>query len=347
MAEAQVENPNQVDKSLSDNVGPDINHVELGEAGTLSPNCRSIDETSPFRIVREESLMHEMSLEILEAAELTCLPPSSIRIMLNLFKWDKNNMLKQTMYGELLLHLRDIGLIINPVNHQPEYFPAVPHYEMMKHGVGNCLTCQRTTKVQQLVFTACGHWFCVRCFQKHLIQEIEIGDMSQFKCPFSQCLMILDDNIVTRNLQAAYLDRFKERCLEDFVRCSKYRQFCPNKKKSSTNVSCRRSCYLDVDTCSTNTEIECDCGLNYCFNCGQTWHYPLSCYQLKKWLQLFRIVPEYSKFLDFKYTLNLREKPCPCCSVLLKNYYEKDIIICVVCNFEFCWRCLGIFSIPD
>ena len=31
--------------------------------------------------------------------------------------------------------------------------------------------------------------------------------------------------------------------------------------------------------------VTCDCGHNFCFLCGQSWHDPIQCSLLKKWLK--------------------------------------------------------------
>lgn len=301
---------------------------DLSFSETPSPASLSA-QLSPVRIVKPGDLQKEMDAEIDELAQVTRIPSGSIRIVLDIFNWDKQKILETTLYGESFLMLREMGIIFKAENGGQPRALTQPN-AVLRRRLGDCLKCrQRPINEEHMVFTACDHWFCKRCMQQYVRSEVEIGANSHFKCPYIMCRMYLDDSLITRAMPGPLLDAFLQLRVQDFVVCSKYRQMCPTK-------GCDRSAYLDVDAHTKRAEVQCDCGATYCFGCGELWHYPLTCEQLKKWTLKFGMIPEYSRVVN----IQRNKMPCPHCSVIVNHSGRNLEITCSTCNFTFCWSCL-------
>lgn len=63
----------------------------------------------------------------------------------------------------------------------------------------------------------------------------------------------------------------------------------------------------------------CKCGYEFCFDCGEISHDPISCDLLKKWMLMGN--EETNSYLS-KYT-----KVCPHCGILIEKFGGTNIIV--------------------
>lgn len=74
----------------------------------------------------------------------------------------------------------------------------------------------------------------------------------------------------------------------------------------------------------------------FCFACGESWHDPVQCSYLEKWLKKMRDDSETSNWIM------ANTKECPKCRATIEKNGGCNHMVCknVACKYEFCWVCL-------
>lgn len=136
---------------------------------------------------------------------------------------------------------------------------------------------------------------------KHFIVKIKGGQSRHIRCMAHKCNSICDEEkirmlVSTRDpILAEKFDRF---LLESYIEDNKKVKWCPS------TPHCGNA--LRIDDCNL-CEVECACGLKFCFKCSLEAHSPCSCQMWELWNQKCRDESETVNWI----TVNT--KPCPKC----------------------------------
>lgn len=119
----------------------------------------------------------------------------------------------------------------------------------------------------------CSHRFCRTCFNGHLSAKVSEGlQCVRTNCPQRNCSEVVPPSVFRALLQdPADRDRYEHFLVTDFVSKTSYFRYCPT-------PNCGR-----VAIGSGISEVDCECGNSFCFQCGETSHDPCSCQQLRQW----------------------------------------------------------------
>lgn len=85
-------------------------------------------------------------------------------------------------------------------------------------------------------------------------------------------------------------------------------------------------------------DLLCECGFRVCFRCSCAAHSPVDCKMMSRW----RLQCETDGD-NAEYIMN-NSRQCPQCSVPIHRASGCNHIRCVMCNFEFCWLCMGAWA---
>ncbi|GAX11563.1 hypothetical protein FisN_22Lh256 [Fistulifera solaris] len=88
----------------------------------------------------------------------------------------------------------------------------------------------------------------------------------------------------------------------------------------------------------------------FCFNCGESMHWPVSCRQLEEWNEVVKEhvqevsgVEDSDDYKDVAQKLWMRAntRPCPKCQAPIQKSDGCNHMTCRGCRYEYCWICSG------
>lgn len=113
-----------------------------------------------------------------------------------------------------------------------------------------------------------------------------------------------------------------------------YKQLIKSTSDSSMITSDMQSIF---DNCSS-IYIQCKCGTDFCFTCGEEYHMPATCKQVECWQSKCMKESENAKWIV------TNTKKCPKCFTRIERNHGCNHMICFNCKYEFCWVCSGSWT---
>uniref|UniRef100_M8ARE8 RBR-type E3 ubiquitin transferase n=1 Tax=Aegilops tauschii TaxID=37682 RepID=M8ARE8_AEGTA len=141
-----------------------------------------------------------------------------------------------------------------------------------------------------------------RCWTEHFFASLGNGK-KHIHCMQVKCPAICDDGTVRRLLGRKYPDaakRFDNLVLDSYLDNNASVKWCPSAPH------CGRAIRV-VDASERYCEVECPCGVSFCFNCAAPAHSPCPCPMWDKWDAKFRGESENLKWIA------VNTKSCPKC----------------------------------
>ena len=102
--------------------------------------------------------------------------------------------------------------------------------------------------------------------------------------------------------------------------------------------------------------VKCLCGHTFCFACSESWHDPVRCHLIKKWIKKCDDDSETSNWISantkgikklvktvFKCLKSEFFLECPTCGAIIEKDGGCNHMVCKnqACKADFCWVCLG------
>ena len=264
-----------------------------------------------FQILLAETIAEEMQMAIVEVNTLLQLPPTTVRVLLNKFKWDKEKLI-ESYYSES----KDEN---------------VKHKERPVQENGKTILCQicfEESQYSDMTGLGCGDLYCDKCWVEYLTSKImDEGSSQTIACPTIGCNSLIADQDVFRLIKDQTV-RLKYQLLitNSFVECSRYIKWCP-----------APGCSKAIKVSYTNARlVTCDCGNQFCFGCVSQWHEPVDCEMLKKWVKKCKDDSETSNWIS------ANTKDCPKCLTNIEKNGGCNHMTCrkESCKHEFCWICM-------
>ncbi|CAE7265113.1 ARI7 [Symbiodinium natans] len=185
------------------------------------------------------------------------------------------------------------------------------------------LPCSRRAKPEEKPHPV----FCLDCWRQYAQMSVEEGKgCLDLHCPAPGCKELLRPRHFSQLLEASSMRRFRRFLTESLVDDSQGRvKWCPG-------AGCQRAA-SDPGT----GEVQCPCGLVWCFACGNDVHKPVQCETVKLWEAKNR--NEGSDVLWIK----VNTKLCPKCNNSIEKNGGCMHMTCRKpggCGHEFCWICM-------
>ncbi|XP_068313601.1 probable E3 ubiquitin-protein ligase ARI2 [Pyrus communis] len=293
----------------------DRQNFELLEYGENYDSLRPEVPTS--KVISKESLLAAQKDDVQRAMDVLSLKEYHARTLLIHYRWDVDNVLavlvekgKDRLYAEAGVMLVE----------QDDHVSSQLSSEVM------CGICMDEIPADRVTVMDCGHCFCNGCWTEHFIVKINDGQSRRIKCMAYKCNAICDEAVI-RNLVSArdpnLAEKFERFLLESYIEDNRMVKWCPSVPH------CGNAIRIEEDELC---EVECACGLQFCFNCLAEAHSPCSCQMWKLWCQ---------KCQDESETVNyiaVNTKPCPKCGKLVEKNGGCNLVSCL-CGQPFCWLC--------
>ncbi|XP_033745991.1 uncharacterized protein LOC117331396 [Pecten maximus] len=176
----------------------------------------------------------------------------------------------------------------------------------------------------------CGHWFCDRCWNDHVTTSSN-GRLGKVTCPAYKCQCPVDNDILLTISNLQIVEEMIRRQINTDIEKDSNSKWCPNKR-------CGR--VIKYKKAGQSTNVACECGTCFCFDCLQSVHWPLSCRDYDKYLEKLKDNGHIDKAFKTEevFTFIVQGKRCPVCNVFMEKNGGCFNIYCI-CGTMFCWGC--------
>ncbi|XP_021896701.1 probable E3 ubiquitin-protein ligase ARI2 [Carica papaya] len=270
------------------------------------------------KVITKESLLAAQRDDLRRVMELLSVKEQHARTLLIHYRWDVEKLF--AVFVE---------------NGRPNLFAAAGVTVIEPEDAGSsiaflpmitCEICIEDVTADQSTRMDCGHCFCNDCWTEHFVIKINEGQSKRIRCMAHKCNAICDEAVI-RNLVSKrhpnLVEKFDRFLLESYIEDNKMVKWCPSTPHCGNAIRVE-----DDEFC----EVECSCGLQFCFGCLSEAHSPCSCLMWELWSK---------KCQDESETVNwitVHTKPCPKCHKPVEKNGGCNHVACI-CGQAFCWLC--------
>ncbi|KAJ0980341.1 hypothetical protein J5N97_008596 [Dioscorea zingiberensis] len=277
----------------------------------------NLDTTSyAYTVVTEMSLLTMQMEQLNIMKEILALPENSARILLINHRWDVRRILelferkgKERLFSEAGVTLHE--------NNGPS---------LSSQSTITCNVCFEDFSMDEVSMMSCGHYYCNNCWTEHFIIKINDGESRRIRCMTPNCNAICNEEVVRKLLKSKSPDiasRFDRFLLESYIEDNNKVKWCPSTPHCGNAIQVEDEIYC---------EVECSCGLQFCFNCLSKVHSPCSC---KMWDLWSKKCQDDSENINW---ILVNTKPCPKCQKKVDKNGGCNLVKCI-CGQHFCWLC--------
>ncbi|XP_044490141.1 probable E3 ubiquitin-protein ligase ARI2 isoform X2 [Mangifera indica] len=299
------------DHSESDLDSHDI--IENDEALQWAP-----PKDSSTKVITKESLLAAQREDLQRVMNLFSLREHHARTLLIHHRWDVEKLLEVLADKEKASLFSDAGVTVNEDIGSSLYSSS----EVM------CDICMEEVSAEAATKMDCGHCFCNECWTGHFIVKINEGQSRRIRCMAHKCDVICDETVVRNLVSKKHPDlaeKFDRFLLESYIEDNKMVKWCPS------TPHCGNAIRVEEDKFC---EVECACGLQFCFSCLSEVHSPCSCLMWELWAKKCRDESETVNWIT------VHTKPCPKCHKPVEKNGGCNLVSCI-CGQAFCWLCGG------
>ncbi|XP_044508823.1 probable E3 ubiquitin-protein ligase ARI2 isoform X2 [Mangifera indica] len=268
---------------------------------------------SSTKVITKESLLVAQREDLKRVMDLLSLREHHARTLLIHHRWDVEKLLAVLVEKGKASLFSDAGVPVNEDTGSSLSFPSKV----------KCCICREEVSADTATKMNCGHCFCNECWTRHFIVKINEGQSRRIRCMAHECNAICDESVVRNLVSKEHPDlaeKFDRFLLESYIEDNKMVKWCPS------TPHCGNAIRVEEDEFC---EVECACGLQFCFSCLSEAHSPCSCLMWELWAKKCR---------DESETVNW--KPCPKCHIPVEKNGGCNLVTCI-CGQAFCWLCGG------
>ncbi|XP_076892851.1 putative E3 ubiquitin-protein ligase ARI1 [Bidens hawaiensis] len=284
--------------------------VEVSEADSRS----SIG--SSFKVITKECLLAAQTEDLQKVMELLSLKEKHARTLLIHYRWDVDkisevfvNKGQDRLYEEACVTVHD--------NRDSSSLPR--SFET------TCEVCMEEVPAYKMTTMDCGHCFCNNCWTEHFLVKINEGQSRRISCMAHKCNVVCDEGKIRTSVSQKDPDlakKFDRYILESYIEDNKRVKWCPSVPH------CGHAIRIDDDE---YCEVECACGVQFCFSCSAEAHSPCTCKMLELWTQKNKSGTDW---------MRVNTKNCPKCHNAVEKNGGCNLVVCI-CRQGFCWLCGG------
>lgn len=267
-----------------------------------------------YSILNEADIHKCQEESITKISTVLSIPRVAAGILLRHYNWSVSKVNDEWFADEGKVR-RIVGLLENPV--------PLPDEEELTCGI-----CFDAYPRKEISATACGHPFCLTCWQGYISTAITDGPgCLMLRCPDPSCSAAIGLDMINKLANDDDKKKYNRYFIRSFVEDNRKTKWCP-----------APGCDYAVDYIvgSGSYDVTCGCSYSFCWNCTEETHRPVDCGTVSKW-----ILKNSAESENMNWIL-ANSKPCPKCKrPIEKNQGCMHITCTPPCKFEFCWLCLG------
>ncbi|KMZ86830.1 hypothetical protein PVBG_04488 [Plasmodium vivax Brazil I] len=313
-------------------------------------------DTNIYEVYTLEQVEEKMKEVVADVVSLTNLHPDHAYRFLNSYHFNSNDLIEAWMRNprEVLAkahmsHLREGDLmeedlcaedasgedappvvvpptdVGKPTKEPPSEKQTI---EMEKDAKFTCPILLNQYDVEDTHALKCGHRYSKECWKGYLQTAIDNDfdeDVINKKCmePTCQELIMREDWKSISTPDSNLLAQYQHILVNIFIKKNPSLKKCPYDKCP----------YVIESVMLPDNGIICRCGHNFCFNCSEEFHRPVTCAVIKEWKELLTKGEHNIKWI------RSNTKQCPSCAKSIEKTSGCMNVKCV-CGFSFCWMCL-------
>ncbi|VDL48330.1 unnamed protein product [Hymenolepis diminuta] len=326
-----------------------------------------------IKVFTPEMLIRYMLENVKSVEQITLLPKTINRLLLDYFKWSQDDLTDR--YFEAPDSLAFLRKTILPTL-DPSY-TELPSLKLRSYSEIHsskdpsvreiaCDICCDSCPPDQIFALGCDHFYCRNCWTRYLESKIlNNNQANKLTCPTPKCECLIDDDCVadllssscepstssSPNSQISVVDytssnptsnqsrafrAFQRLVVNSFVQHHRHLTWCPG--VDCGYAVCSNEEYGTMGPEGKMLEVICsNCKEIFCFNCGNPWHEPVLCKYLKLWLTKMKNDSGTAHWVA------ANTKECPKCKATIEKNGGCNHMTCrnADCKYEFCWVCLG------
>ncbi|KAF8377465.1 hypothetical protein HHK36_030843 [Tetracentron sinense] len=271
------------------------------------------------KVITKESLLAAQREDLRRVMDLLSLTEHHARTLLIHHRWDVEKLFSVLVEKGKDRLFSEAGVTI------------VEHKDIAQSQFSStvmCDICMEDISANEVTKMDCSHCFCNNCWTEHFIVKINEGQSRRIRCMAHKCNAICDEASIRNLVSARHPDlaeRFDRFLLESYIEDNKRVKWCPSIPHCGNAIRVE-----DDEFC----EVECVCGLQFCFSCSSEVHSPCSCLMWELWIKKCRDESETVNWI----TVNT--KLCPKCHKPVEKNGGCNLVSCI-CGQAFCWLCGG------
>lgn len=163
-------------------------------------------------------------------------------------------------------------------------------------------------------------WYCVFFFSGwtgHFISLINEGRSKRIRCMAERCSAICDEAVIRQLVSKRHsglAEKFERYLLESYIEDNKMVKWCPSVPHCGNAIRTE-----DDEFC----EVECSCGLQFCFSCLSEAHSPCSCLMWELWSKKCQTESETVTWISD------HTKACPKCHKPVEKNGGCNLVRCI------------------
>ncbi|XVF63939.1 hypothetical protein PTKIN_Ptkin09bG0126800 [Pterospermum kingtungense] len=273
------------------------------------------------KVITKESLLAAQREDLQRVMDLLSLKEHHARTLLIHYCWDVDKVIAVLVeYGKDKLFAA-AGIQLLDDHHDLSLYQS-------SSSTFTCNICYEDVSADLVTVMDCGHYFCNDCWTEHFIVKINEGQSRRIRCMAHKCNAVCDEEkirqlVSTRDPNLS--EKFDRFLLESYIEDNRRVKWCPSVPHCGNAIRIE-----DDELC----EVECPCGMQFCFCCLSEAHSPCSCFIWELWSK---------KCQDESETVNwitTNTKPCPKCRKPVEKNGGCNHVSCL-CGQSFCWLCGG------
>ncbi|CAL5383632.1 unnamed protein product [Camellia sinensis] len=275
------------------------------------------DEKGPSsKVITKDSLLAAQRDDLQNVMDLLSLKEQHARTLLIHYRWDVDKVFAVFVEKGKDQLCTEAGVIVRSEDNSLLHSSS----ELM------CDVCMDELPVNETTTMDCGHFFCNDCWTEHFIVKINEGQSKRITCMAHKCNAICDEGKI-RNLVCArhpdLAEKFDRFLLESYIDDNSRVKWCPSVPHCGNAIRVEHDKYC---------EVECACGMQFCFSCSSEAHSPCSCLMWELWICKCQNESETVNWIT------VHTKPCPYCHKLVEKNGGCNLVTCI-CGQYFCWLC--------
>uniref|UniRef100_A0ACD5WCL8 Uncharacterized protein n=1 Tax=Avena sativa TaxID=4498 RepID=A0ACD5WCL8_AVESA len=281
--------------------------------------------------ITRKSLSAAQQQDISMVMNLVSLEPHNARALLMHHRWKMERITDFLERRGREGLFRDAGIVVPPEDNSTTlpFRIAADKPSHKRPRIATCNVCfEDVSGLSDVSTMDCGHCFCNDCWTEHFLASLDNGK-KHIHCMELKCPAICDDATVRRLLGLKYpaaAKRFNGFVLESYLENNASVKWCPSAPH------CGRA--IRVDAGERYCEVECPCGVSFCFNCAAPAHSPVPCTMWDQWDAKFRGESENLKWIA------VHTKSCPSCHKPIEKNGGCNHVRCP-CGQHLCYACGG------
>ncbi|PIN12373.1 putative E3 ubiquitin ligase [Handroanthus impetiginosus] len=292
----------------------------LGDLENEESDCQWAPCKAPSsKVIKKESLLTAQREDLRKVMDLLSVREHHARTLLIHYRWDVERLIAVYVERGKSCMFSEAGVSVVEVT---DIDPLESSSKVM------CNICMDDVSLKDATKMDCGHCFCNNCWTEHFIVKINEGQSKRIRCMAHKCNSICDEAIIRKLVRLRNPDlaeKFDRFLLESYIEDNKMVKWCPSVPHCGSAIRVENDEFC---------EVECSCGLQFCFSCLSEAHSPCSCLMWELWRKKCRDESETVNWIT------VHTKPCPKCLKPVEKNGGCNLVSCL-CGQAFCWLCGG------